>query len=228
MTTFKQIKGIVFDLDGVITDTARFHSEAWRQIAEQVGAGWDDQLQDGLKGIDRMASLALILRHGHLENDFSPAQKDALATEKNERYLQLVDTLTPADILPGISAFLTELQAGGYRLALASASKNAPRVLARLGLTTTFPHIVDPATLTHGKPAPEIFVKAAASIGLAPSQCIGIEDAAAGIQGIKAAGEVAIGIGDRYVLAQADMIFPTTADLTLANIQRDWPGDANA
>ncbi|KRN18685.1 beta-phosphoglucomutase [Lacticaseibacillus camelliae] len=229
MTTFEQIKGAVFDLDGVITDTARFHSQAWKQIADKVGAGWDDDLADSLKGIDRMASLDLILKHGGKQNDFSDAEKEALATEKNTRYLKLVDTLTPADILPGIQAFLDALQAGGYKLALASASKNAPRVLKNLGLTEYFPHIVDPATLTHGKPDPEIFVKAAASIDLAPEACIGIEDAAAGVQGINAAGEVSVGIGDAEVLHEADIIFPSTAELTLPNIKAAMEkGDVNA
>lgn len=219
MTKFEEIKGAVFDLDGVITDTARFHSQAWKEIADKVGAGWDDQLADSLKGIDRMASLDLILKHGDKQNDFTAAEKEAMATEKNTRYLALVDTLTPADILPGIKDFLDALQAGGYKLALASASKNAPRVLKNLQLTEYFPKIVDPATLKHGKPDPEIFVKAAQSIDLAPEACIGIEDAAAGVQGINAAGELSVGIGDAAVLHEADIVFPSTRELTLVNIK---------
>ncbi|MFD1442094.1 beta-phosphoglucomutase [Lacticaseibacillus hegangensis] len=229
MTTFEQLKGAVFDLDGVITDTARFHSQAWKQIADKVGDGWDEELADALKGIDRMASLDLILKHGGKQHDFTPAEKTALATEKNTRYLQLVDTLTPADILPGIQDFLDALRAGGYKLALASASKNAPRVLKNLGLTDYFPHIVDPATLTHGKPDPEIFVKAAESIDLAPEACIGIEDAAAGVQGINAAGELSIGIGDAEELHEACIVFPSTAELTLPNIKAAMEkGDVHA
>lgn len=219
MTTFKQIKGAIFDLDGVITDTARFHTQAWRQIAEQVGAGWDDALQESLKGIGRMAALELILQHQHLENKFTAAEKEALAAKKNQHYLELVDTLTPADILPGMQALLDQLVQKGYRVALASASKNAPRVLKNLGLTAYFPNIVDPATLTHGKPDPEIFLKAAASIDLAPEACMGFEDAVAGVQAIKAAGETAIGIGNKCELRAADVVFTKTADVTLANIQ---------
>lgn len=105
MVKFAAIKGFVFDLDGVITDTSTFHSQAWHQIADKVGVSWNDQLADALKGISRMDSLNLILAQGHRENDFTPAQKQALATEKNTNYLQLVNQMTPANILPGITAF---------------------------------------------------------------------------------------------------------------------------
>ncbi|MBP5845253.1 HAD hydrolase-like protein, partial [Lactiplantibacillus plantarum] len=145
----------VFDLDGVITDTSTFHSQAWHQIADKVGVSWNDQLADALKGISRMDSLNLILAQGHRENDFTPAQKQALATEKNTNYLQLVNQMTPANILPGITAFLTELTTAGYALSLASASKNAPLVLRKLGLSDYFTKAVDPASLKHGKPDPE-------------------------------------------------------------------------
>lgn len=229
MTAFNDIHGVVFDVDGVITDTARFHTQAWHQVADKVGVAWDENLQDSLKGISRMESLELILAHGNKQNDFTQAEKEALATEKNDRYLKLVDTLTPRDILPGIQAFLDELRAGGYQLAIASASKNAPRVLKNLGLTDYFPNIVDPNTLHKGKPDPEIFLKAAASINLPPEQCFGVEDAAAGVAGINAANEVSIGIGDAKLLAAAAINFPSTAELTLANIKQQMEaGDSRA
>ncbi|MFB9769120.1 beta-phosphoglucomutase [Lactiplantibacillus modestisalitolerans] len=219
MTKFTDIKGFVFDLDGVITDTSVFHSQAWRQVAEKVGVQWDDQLADALKGISRMDSLNLILKHGHRENDFSAAEKQALATEKNTHYLELVDQMTPANLLPGIKDFLTSLQTAGYQLSLASASKNSARVLAKLGLSAVFTKAVDPTTLTHGKPDPEIFRRGAELLNLDPAQCIGVEDAAAGIQSINGAGETSIGIGDPQVLAAADINFKDTAELTLANIK---------
>lgn len=219
MTSFSDIKGFVFDLDGVITDTARFHSQAWRKVADKVGAHWTTDLAERLKGISRMDSLDIILKAAGKQDAYSEDEKVALATSKNDEYLRLVDTLTPADILPGIADLVKSLHAGGYKLAIASASKNAPRVLKNLGVSAYFPNIVDPATLKHGKPDPEIFIKAAQSINLKPEQCIGVEDAAAGVQGIKAAGEVAVGIGDAQVLAQADMVFPSTKELTLANVK---------
>lgn len=219
MKNFADIKGFVFDLDGVITDTSVFHSQAWHQVADKVGVKWDDDLADALKGISRMDSLNLILARDHKENDFTATEKDALATEKNDNYLKLVNQMTPANILPGIAAFLADLKAQGYLLSLASASKNSPLVLKKLGLGDYFPKSVDPASLKHGKPDPEIFRRGAEILNLDPTQCIGVEDAAAGVQSINGAGETSIGIGDPKVLAAADINFTDTAQLTLANIQ---------
>ncbi|MCQ2569451.1 MAG: beta-phosphoglucomutase [Limosilactobacillus sp.] len=214
--SFAEIKAFAFDLDGVIADTARFHGQAWHQLADQVGTEWTPELADGLKGVGRMDSLEMILKAGGHENDYTLAEKEALATQKNDNYLRLVETLTPADILPGMQAFLDELKAQGYRLILASASKNAPKVLRYLKLSEYFEDIVDPAKLAHSKPAPDIYLQAAKQLGLQPNQVIGVEDAQAGIQAIKAAGELAIGIGDN--LTDADVTFATTADVSLAAI----------
>lgn len=214
--SFAEIKAFAFDLDGVIADTARFHGQAWHQLADQVGTEWTPELADGLKGVGRMDSLEMILKAGGHENDYTLAEKEALATQKNDNYLRLVETLTPADILPGMQAFLDELRAQGYRLILASASKNAPKVLRYLKLSEYFEDIVDPAKLAHSKPAPDIYLQAAKQLGLQPNQVIGVEDAQAGIQAIKSAGELAIGIGDN--LTDADVKFATTADVSLAAI----------
>lgn len=214
--SFAEIKAFAFDLDGVIADTARFHGQAWHQLADQVGTEWTPELADGLKGVGRMDSLEMILKAGGHENDYTLTEKEALATQKNDNYLRLVETLTPADILPGMQAFLDELKAQGYRLILASASKNAPKVLRYLKLSEYFEDIVDPAKLAHSKPAPDIYLQAAKQLGLQPNQVIGVEDAQAGIQAIKAAGELAIGIGDN--LTDADVTFATTAEVSLAAI----------
>lgn len=219
MTKFNDIKGFVFDLDGVITDTSTFHSQAWHQVADKVGVKWDDTLADALKGISRMDSLNLILARDHRENDFTADEKAALAAEKNTNYLKLVNQMSPANILPGISAFLADLKAHGYQLSLASASKNSPLVLQKLGLGDYFEKSIDPASLKHGKPDPEIFRRGAEVLDLDPAQCIGVEDAAAGVQSINGAGETSIGIGDPQVLAAADINFTDTTQLTLANIQ---------
>ncbi len=225
MTTMSQIKGVLFDLDGVITDTARLHAQAWRQIAQQVQTPWTPVLADQLKGIDRQQSLALILAAGHHEHEYTDAQKKALAAAKNERYLALVAALTPTDIEPGIRKFLAELQQRGYRLALASSSKNAPVVLQQLGLADFFQHIIDPAKLEHGKPAPDIYLQAAAAIDLAPAACLGIEDAASGVAAINAAGATAIGIGDSAELNEAAVVLPDTAALTLNHLQKALGGE---
>jgi beta-phosphoglucomutase len=149
-----------------------------------------------------------------------------LATEKNTQYLALVADLKPTDILPGVRIFLDQLQQHGYQIALASSSKNAPLVLKHLGLSDFFSEVVDPATLTHGKPNGEIYAKAAALLNLEPAQCLGIEDAAAGVDAINNAGAVSVGIGDAQTLAKADVVFPSTAELTLANIERGLAGEA--
>ena len=214
---FADIKGFAFDLDGVIADTAKFHSQAWHQTATKVGTEWTPELQEALKGVSRMDSLEMILKAGGHENDYSLAEKEALAAEKNDNYGKLIATLTSADILPGMQAFLDELRAGGYQMALASASKNAPKILKYLGLTDYFVGIVDPATLHAGKPDPEIFARAAEVMNLPADQVAGLEDSAAGIQSINGAGELSIGIGDQ--LSAAAVKFTDTAQVSLANLR---------
>lgn len=219
MVGFKDIKGFVFDLDGVITDTAVFHSQAWQQVANKVGVQWDDQVADELKGISRMASLNLILARAHKENQYTAAEKLALATEKNDNYLALVQQMTAKNVLPGIVSFLAEIEDHGYLLSLASASKNAPLVLSKLGLSHYFTKSVDPTSLQKGKPDPEIFRRGAELLNLNPAACIGVEDAAAGVQSINDAGETSIGIGDSQILSAADINFSDTSKLTLENIE---------
>lgn len=215
---FDEIKGFAFDMDGVIADTARFHGQAWHQLANKVGTEWTPELADALKGVSRMDSLELILKAGGHENDYTQDEKVALATEKNDNYVQLVETLTPADILPGMKKFLDELKGAGYHLVLASASKNAPKVLKYLQLTDYFEGIVDPAKLSKGKPDPEIYVEAAKTMNLPTNQVAGVEDAQAGIQAINGAGELSIGIGSS--LKDADVQFNDTSEISLTAIKQ--------
>lgn len=210
------LKGFAFDLDGVIADTARFHTQAWHQLADKVGTTWTPELQESLKGVSRMDSLELILKAGGHEQDYSQEQKEALAAEKNANYVKLVETLTSKDILPGMQQFLDDLRAQGMRLVLASASKNAPKVLDYLHLTDYFEGVVNPAAVAHGKPAPDIYLAAAKMLDLPVNQVAGVEDAAAGIAAINGAGELSIGIGSASDLAAADVRFDRTADVTLA------------
>ena len=214
---FEELKGFAFDLDGVIADTARFHGQAWHQLADKVGTEWTPELADSLKGVSRMDSLELILKAGGHENDYSHDEKVALATEKNDNYIKLVETLTPADVLPGMKAFLDELKDHGYHIVLASASKNAPKVLKYLQITDYFEGIVDPAKLTHGKPDPEIYSEAAKLMDLPADQVAGLEDAQAGIESINRAGETSIGFGAS--LKDADVQFDETSEVSLAAIK---------
>lgn len=219
MTKFSDIKGFAFDLDGVIADTARFHGQAWHQTADEVGTTWTEELAESLKGISRMDSLQLILDHGDHADSFSEQDKELLSTKKNLNYQKLIETLTPEDILPGMLEFIRSADDNGYKMSIASASKNAPLILKQLGLTEYFVGIVDPATLHAGKPDPEIFVRAAEVIGLAPTAVIGLEDSAAGIDSINGAGQVSLGIGDEKVLNKATLNFKQTSLVTLENIK---------
>ncbi|WP_137596785.1 beta-phosphoglucomutase [Paucilactobacillus kaifaensis] len=215
---FNDIKGFAFDLDGVIADTAKFHGQAWHQTADKVGSPWTAQLADNLKGVSRMDSLEMILKAGGHEHEYSLAQKEQLAAAKNENYLQLIKTLTPHDILPGIAVFLNELKTDGYLMSVASASKNAPTILKQLQLTDYFVGTVDPETLTAGKPDPEIFIKAAEIMHLSPKNVAGLEDSSAGITAINAAGELSIGIGTGLPAAQIK--FDDTSMVTINNIKK--------
>ena len=214
---FEDLKGFAFDLDGVIADTARFHGQAWHQLADKVGTEWTPELADSLKGVSRMDSLELILKAGGHENYYTQEQKEALATEKNDNYIKLVETLTPADILPGMKNLLDELKDNGYHIVLASASKNAPKVLKYLQITDYFEGIVDPAKLSHGKPDPEIYSEAAKLMNLPANQVAGLEDAQAGVESINRAGEVSIGFGAS--LKDAAVKFDDTSEVSLAAIK---------
>lgn len=200
---------VLFDLDGVIADTARFHFKAWKMIAEQYNIELEDEFEENLKGIDRANSLKLILQYGNVEvsnNDF-----EQLLVTKNNYYLQLIQTLTPSDALPGIAKLFADLQADGIKIVIASASKNAPFILDKLQLTKYVDGIANPEHVAAGKPAPDIFLEAARIAEVAPNKCLGIEDAQAGVQAIKAANMVAVAIGD---LPDADYKLDNTAELT--------------
>ena len=212
------IKAIVFDLDGVITDTSELHFIAWRELAESLGIVIDEKFNECLKGVSRMGSLELILQHGGQENDYTPEEKEVLAAKKNARYVELLQDITPKNVLPGILPFLEECHNNGIKTALASASKNAPFILDKLEISNHFDYVADAAKVAHSKPAPDIFLAAAAGLDVAPEYCIGVEDAAAGIQAIRAAGMKAVGIGEKGTLYEAELLFSGTEKLTLASV----------
>ena len=202
-------QAVIFDLDGVITDTARYHYLAWKRLAESQGVHFDEAFNEHLKGIDRMGSLDLILASS--ARAYTPEEKLALATEKNEHYKELIATMTPGDLLPGAVQALDDCRAAGLKIGLASVSRNAFTVLDRLGITAKFDYVVDAGTIARGKPDPEIFLAAATALGVGPADCFGVEDAVAGVASIKSAGMYAVGVGDPHTLRQADVVIP---DLT--------------
>ncbi|MDB1687618.1 beta-phosphoglucomutase [Enterococcus casseliflavus] len=208
-------KGFVFDLDGVITDTAKYHYIAWKELASEIGIEIDLKFNEQLKGISRMDSLERILTLGNKNDAYTEVEKEALATKKNTHYVQLLQSLTPDDLLPGVKTFLDEAKAKNIPCSIASASKNAPFILDKLGVMQDFDTIVDPATLKKGKPDPEIFIQAALALGIEPSEAVGFEDAQAGIDGIKAAGMYAVGVYSGEELHGADVIVEKLTDLNI-------------
>lgn len=164
-----RIEAVVFDLDGVITDTARFHYAAWKQLAGQLGITIDEAFNERLKGVSRMDSLEEILREGGQQDRFSLEEKEQLASEKNEQYCRLLTQLTPEDVLPGIPEFIASIKAAGIPVGLASVSRNAGTVLESLQLGPVFDYIADAALIRNSKPDPEIFLTACAGLGADPA-----------------------------------------------------------
>ena len=220
MINFEQIKGFIFDLDGVIANTSVYHAQAWHQLADKLGVKWSEELANELKGVGRMDSLNIILKAGGKENDYSQDEKIQFANEKNDNYLKLLKSLNDSDILPGMGEFIKDLDAHHYLISLASSSKNSPKVLEALDLAKYFNERVDPSTLKHGKPDPEIYARGAQILHLRPEECIGLEDAVSGVKAINGAGETSVGIGDAKILHEADINFADTSQVTLENIKR--------
>lgn len=205
------IKGFLFDLDGVIVDTAVFHFQAWRQLAQKLGGDFTEEQNEQLKGVSRVDSLKKIIEWTGAT--VSDEEFQTLMVEKNEWYLELVQGLGPQDALPGALNFLQTAYDQGVKIALGSASKNAPMILEKLGITPLFTAIIDGNNVVNGKPHPEVFLKGAEALGLEPSECVVFEDSIAGVQAAKAGGMSSVGIGDAETL-QADIHFTALGDTT--------------
>ncbi|EPH95697.1 beta-phosphoglucomutase [Enterococcus faecalis 13-SD-W-01] len=205
-------KGVLFDLDGVITDTAEFHYRAWKKLGSELGITIDRTFNESLKGVSREDSLRKILALSEKKPD--PKEFAELAHRKNSYYLEMIQEITPKDVFPGILPLLKQLREENIKIALASASKNGPFLLDKLGLSDYFDAIADPAKVHQGKPAPDIFLLAAEEIGLPVADCIGIEDAKAGIQAVQASGAFPIGVGRKEDLGEGFPIVPDTTYLT--------------
>ncbi|WP_243041947.1 beta-phosphoglucomutase [Dyella sedimenti] len=200
------LRAVVFDLDGVIADTAVVHRAAWERLAGEIGAPFDEAIAERMKGVDRRGSLEILLERA--PRTYAEAEKQALESRKNQYYVEQIDRFGPDLLLPGARDAVEAVRAAGLRVALASASRNAPLLLERLGIAPLFDYIVDAARIARSKPDPEIFLAAAAGLGLPPAACLGVEDAAAGIASLRAAGMRAIGIGDATQLGHADDVLP--------------------
>lgn len=212
------IEAVIFDLDGVITDTAEYHYLAWKQLGEELNIPFDRDFNETLKGVSRTDSLERILTLGGKQDAFTEQEKNALATKKNDHYVTLIQHISEQDLLPGIIAFLDEIRAARLKIGMASASKNALSVVEALGVRHYFDDIVDAATVAQSKPHPEVFLRAAEALGVEPARCIGVEDAAAGITAIHAAGMYAVGVGPETTLHEADYRVDSTDLLSLEQI----------
>ncbi|SFC78002.1 beta-phosphoglucomutase [Pseudoalteromonas denitrificans] len=209
-------RGIIFDLDGVLTDTAHLHFVAWQTLAKKLNIEFTIKNNEELKGIDRMNSLQYILNLSDIKMNLEDKHK--LCEEKNSHYLELIKTISSKDLFNGSTALLTDIKAQGIKIGLASASKNARLVIKNLGISDVFDYIADAHNIKNSKPDPEIFLKAAEGLGCDPKNCIGIEDAKAGVSAIKSANMKAIGIGCSNELSQADMVYKHLKNLKLESI----------
>lgn len=190
------MKGFIFDLDGVIVSTDGLHYLAWKQMADKEGIYFDEKINNRLRGVSRMASLEIVLERASKE--YSDEEKQILATDKNDIYKELLKSLTPSDILPGVADTLHELRAREYKLAIGSSSRNTPAILKYIGLEGFFDAVSDGNNITNSKPDPEVFVKAAQFLGIECSDCYVVEDAKAGVDAGKAGGFTTIALGDAY------------------------------
>jgi len=209
-----RLECVIFDLDGVLTDTAELHYQAWQRLAAEKGLPFDRTVNEHLRGVSRRNSLEIILRHAGVE--LAEEEKEGLANRKNGYYRELISRLSPADLLPGIADLLTQLKESGIKTGLASASHNAREIVQRLEIGRFLDLVVDPSAIVKGKPDPEIFFRAAEGLGIPYENCAGVEDAQVGIQAIRAAGMFAVGIGSG--LLEADWVLPDTRGLTLPEL----------
>ena len=211
-------KALIFDLDGVITDTAQYHFEAWKMLADSLGFKFTKEDNERLKGVSRMDSFNIILEINNALDRYTEEEKEAFCKQKNDNYVSLIKKVTPADILPGISKFMSDAKAAGIKCAVASVSKNAPAVLTSLGLMDEFDYIADAKKISRSKPDPEIFTVCAQSLGFEGSECIGIEDSQAGIEAIHDAGMKSIGINVAVTSLRPDICLSSTAELDFASM----------
>lgn len=187
-------KGIIFDLDGVICFTDKYHYQAWKKLADRLGIYFDETINNRLRGVSRMDSLEIVLERS--TKKYSQEEKDALAEEKNDTYKELLLQMSPEDLSDEVKNTLDELRNRGYKLAIGSSSKNTKMILERIGLGDFFDAISDGTNITKSKPDPEVFLKAAEFIGEAPADCLVVEDAEAGIEAAFRGGFDSAGIGD--------------------------------
>ena len=198
------IKACIFDLDGVIVDTAVYHYKAWKRLAAGLGFNFTEHDNERLKGVSRMRSLEIVLECGGITK--TSEEQEQLAAQKNTWYTEMINQMTPAEILPGAQEFVQSCRDAGIKTALGSASKNSMTILNKLNIVNLFDAIIDGNKVSKAKPDPEVFLKGAEELGIEPKYCVVFEDAIAGVEAAKAGGMKAVGIGDPEILHEADLV----------------------
>lgn len=211
-----KISACIFDLDGVVVDTAKYHYIAWKSLANGLGFDFTEEDNERLKGVSRMRSLDILLEIGKVELD--EATKLELAEKKNKNYVEYILKMTPDEILPGVKEFFNELKTQGVKIALGSASKNAMTILNQLELTEYFDAVVDGTHVSKAKPDPEVFVKGAELLGFSPLECVVFEDAEAGVEAAINGNMRVVGIGSPEVLGKANMVVSGFEGFSLSQI----------
>lgn len=210
----EKVKAVIFDLDGVLTDTAEYHYQSWKKLAQEEGIPFTREDNEQLRGVTRRQSLEILLKGKTLSED----KMKELMVKKNEYYQELIDNITEGDLIPGVEDLLNQLKRGGYKLAVASASRNARTVIKNLDIEKRFEIIADGYSVKNNKPAPDLFLYAADKLGVEPEECIVIEDAESGIEAALAAGMHTVGIGPEERVGQADFRYDKIKDIKLADI----------
>lgn len=211
------VKACIFDLDGVIVDTAKYHFLAWKRLAKDLGIKFTETDNERLKGVSRMASLEIILEIGGMK--LKQEKKDEYAALKNKWYVEYISKMTPEEILPGVIDFIQALRMEKISIALGSASRNTPLILERVGINHLFDAVADGNNVHKAKPDPEVFLKAAEMLGKKPAECIVFEDAAAGVKAALNAGMVCVGIGSEENLPGAHLIIKGLHEMSLETLK---------
>jgi beta-phosphoglucomutase len=202
--TAQAMRAAIFDLDGVIVDTAKYHYLAWQRLARELGFDFSEADNERLKGVSRVRSLEILLEIGGLT--MPPAEREIMATRKNEWYVDYIRHMEPSEIFPGAVEYIDFLRGRGVKVALASASKNAPLILERLGIAALFDAVVDGTCVSAAKPDPEVFLRAGSELGIPACDCVVFEDAEAGIEAARRAGMRTVGVGKPANLKDADTV----------------------
>jgi beta-phosphoglucomutase len=212
------IKACIFDLDGVIVDTAGYHFLAWKRLADQLKIHFTEEDNERLKGVSRMDSLDIILELGNMR--LNDELRKEYASLKNRWYIEYISRMTPSEILPGSLEFIIELKEAGIKVVIGSASKNTPLILQRVGMDNLFDAVADGNRITKAKPDPEVFLTAAKMLGIEPKRCAVFEDAVAGVQAALNAGMICIGVGSPGILTEAHSVIPGLNKINLKKLEK--------